>query len=86
MRSSKLLGQAHAGMGRHLEGTKFQQAQAPAAAVRGVQLVDTELGAVGVAGYVHQQVAEKDDPPATVDRACRVAVCRSSSAKAISSS
>jgi hypothetical protein len=50
--------------GRHLEGAELHQALAAAGAVRRVELVDAELGAVGVAGDVHQQVAQHpvDDP------------------------
>ncbi|MCY1432160.1 hypothetical protein D9M71_481500 [compost metagenome] len=54
----KLLDQAHARMGRHLEGAQFQQPQAPGRTIRGVQLVDAELGAVGIAGDVDQQVTQ----------------------------
>ena len=53
----QLLGQAHAGMRRHLEGAHLQQAQATGGAVGRIQLVDAELGAVGVAADVDQQVA-----------------------------
>jgi hypothetical protein len=51
---------------RHLEGAELHQALAAAGAVRGVELVDAELGAVGVAGDVRQQVPEHpvDDPGA----------------------
>src|SRR5208282_4318321 len=55
----KLLRQAHACVGRHLEGAQLQQPQSPAAAVRRVEFVDAELGAVRVAGGVNEQVAEE---------------------------
>ncbi len=45
-------------MRRHLEGTQLEQSLAARCRVRGVQLVDAELGAVGVAGDVDQQVAQ----------------------------
>jgi hypothetical protein len=51
-------------VGRHLEGAHLEQAEAAGGAVRRVQLVDAELGAVGVAGDVDQQVAQQavDEP------------------------
>ncbi len=55
----QLLGQAHARMGRHFKGTQFQQAQTAGGAVGGVEFVDTELGAVGIARDVDQQVAQQ---------------------------
>jgi hypothetical protein len=55
----ELLGQGHARMGRHFEGAQLKQAEAPGGAVRRVELVDAELGAVGVAGDVDQQVAQQ---------------------------
>ena len=57
--NQQLLGQAHLRMGRHLEGAQLQQTKAPRGRVRRVQLVDTELGAMGVTGHVHQQVAQQ---------------------------
>ena len=54
----QLLRQAHARVRRHLEGAQLQQAQAPRRAVRREELVDAELGAVGVAGDVDEQVAQ----------------------------
>ncbi len=54
----ELLGEAHARVRRHLEGAQLDQPQAPARAVGAVELVDADLGAVGVAGDVDQQVAE----------------------------
>jgi hypothetical protein len=43
---------------RHLEATKLQKAQSAARAVGAVELVDAELGAVGVAGDVGEQMAQ----------------------------
>jgi hypothetical protein len=54
----QLLGQRHARVRRHLEGAQLEQAEAAGRAVRRIQLVDAELGAVGVAGDVDQQVAQ----------------------------
>ncbi len=54
----QLLGEAHPGVRRHLEGAELDQAQAAGRAVGRVQLVDADLGPVGVAGHVDQQVAE----------------------------
>ena len=54
----QLLGQRHAGVRRHFEGAQLEQAEPAGRAVRRVELVDAELGAVGVAGDVGQQVAE----------------------------
>ena len=53
----QLLREAHARMRRHLEGAQLQQAKPAGLAVGRVELVDAELGAVGVAGDVDQQVA-----------------------------
>jgi hypothetical protein len=55
----QLLGQGEAGVGGHLEATEFHQPEAPGGAIGGIELVDADLGAVGVAGHVHQQVAEQ---------------------------
>jgi hypothetical protein len=52
------LRQAHARVRRHLEGAELHQALAAAGGVRRVELVDAELGAMGVAGHVHQEVAQ----------------------------
>ena len=49
----------HLGVRRHLEATQLQQAEPAAGAVGAVQLVDAELGAVGVAGDVGQQVPQR---------------------------
>ena len=54
----ELLHQAHAGVGRHLEGPQLQQAQAARRPVGGIELVDAELTAVGIAAGVDEQVAQ----------------------------
>ena len=54
----ELLGQTHARVRRHFEGAHLQQAEAAGRAVRREQLVDAELGAVGVAAGIDQQVAQ----------------------------
>ena len=43
---------------RHLEGAQLEQAQSAPHRVRAVELVDAELGPVGVAGDVGQQVPQ----------------------------
>ena len=76
----------HLVMRRHLESAQFQQTQPAAWTVGAVQLVDAELGPVGVAGDVGQQVPQRpvDDPR---PGACRCSAdSRAISAKAISSS
>ena len=55
----QLLGETHAGVRRHLESAKFDQAEAPGRAVRGIELVDADFRAMGVAGNVDQQIAEQ---------------------------
>ena len=54
----QLLGNAHAGVGRHLESPQFQQAQPPGGGVRRIQLVNAELAAVGVARHIDQNIAQ----------------------------
>ena len=54
----QLLRQAHPRVRRHLEGAELDQAEPAGRAVRRVELVDADLGAVRVAGDVDQQVAE----------------------------
>ena len=54
----ELLRQAHPRMRRHIESAHLQQPQSACGAVRGVELVDAELGAMGVAGHIDQQVAK----------------------------
>ena len=55
----QLLGEAHAGVRRHLEGAELDQAEPAGRAVGVVQLVDADLGAMGVAADVDQKVAEQ---------------------------
>ena len=45
-------------MRRHLEGAELDQTEPAGGPLRRIQLVDADLGAVGVAGDVDQQVAE----------------------------
>jgi hypothetical protein len=58
-RSSRPCSQRHLRVRRHLEAAELDQAQAARGAVGRIQLVDAELGAVGVAGHVDQQVAQQ---------------------------
>ena len=46
-------------MGRHLEAAQLQQAETAGGAVGGIELVDAEFGAVGVALDVGQDVAQR---------------------------
>ena len=55
----QLLGETHAGVGRHLEGAELDQAEPSRRPVGREQLVDADLGAVRVAGHVGQQVAKQ---------------------------
>ena len=55
----QLLDQAHARVRRHLEGAHLEQAEAAGRAVGRIELVDAELGAVGVAGDVDQEIAQQ---------------------------
>ena len=55
----QLLRQTHACVRRHLERAELDQAQPPGRTVGREQLVDAQLGAVGVAGDVYQEVAEQ---------------------------
>ena len=58
-RIEQLLGEAHARVRRHLEGAELDEAEPAHGPFRRVELVDADLGAVGVAGGVDQQVAEQ---------------------------
>jgi hypothetical protein len=40
----QLLGQAHAGMRRHLKGAKLEQTEATRGTVRRIELIDAEFG------------------------------------------
>ena len=55
----QLLGEAHARVRRHLEPAELDQPEPPGRAVRRIELVDADLGAVGVAGHVGQNVAHE---------------------------
>ncbi len=55
----ELLGKRHAGVRRHFEAAEFHQPKPPRRPVRRKQLVDADLGAVGIAGDIGQQVAEQ---------------------------
>ena len=70
----QLLRQAHPRVRRHLEGAQLEQALPAAGALGRIELVDAELGAVGVAGDVDQRVAED-----AIDQPGRRPVARSSS-------
>ena len=48
----QLLREAHARIGRHLERTELDQAETPGGAIGRIELVDANLGAMGVAGDV----------------------------------
>ena len=63
------LHQRHLGVRRHLEAAQLEQAEPPARGVGAVELVDAELGAVGVAGQVGQQVPQRpvDQPRAGLE-------------------
>jgi len=60
----KLLGEAHAGVGRHLEAAELDQTEPASGTVGRIELVDAYLGAVGVAAGIDQQIAQQaiDDP------------------------
>ncbi len=49
----------HLKMRRHLEPAQLKQAQAPTSAVRIVELVDTELRAVGISGDIGEQMPQR---------------------------
>ncbi len=59
-----LLREAHAGVRRHLEAAKLDEAEATRRSVGREQLVDADLGTVRIAGHVDEQVAEQpvDEP------------------------
>ncbi len=54
----------------HLEAAQLQKAEPAAGAVGAVQLVDAELGAVGVAGDVGQQVPQRAIGHPRLGRSC----------------
>ena len=53
------LHKTHSDMRSHFEGTQFEQAQAQPATLRGIELVDAELGAMRVSSDIDEQVAEQ---------------------------
>ena len=55
----QLLREAHARIGRHLEGAELDEAEPAGRPVRREQLVDADLGAMGVAGDVDQEIAQQ---------------------------
>ncbi len=57
--NQQLLHQTHARMRRHFKPAQLQQPEPAGRAVGRIQLVDTEFGAVGVAGNIGQQVAHQ---------------------------
>ena len=58
-RSSNCCGETHARIRRHFERAEFDQAEPAGRPVRRKQFVDADLGAVGVAGDIDQDVAEQ---------------------------
>ena len=71
----QLLGERHARVGGHLEAAELDEAEAAGGAVGGVELVDADLGAVGVAGDVGEEVAQQpvDEPGRRARRPGRAA-------------
>ncbi len=63
-RSSSCWARAHPGVRRHLERAELEQAEPSGRPVGRVQLVDADLGPVGVAGHVDEDVTEQpvDEP------------------------
>ena len=55
----QLLGQRHLRVWRHLEAAKFDQPQPARRAIGREQFVDADLGAMGIARHIHQQIAEQ---------------------------
>ena len=53
------LHERHAGVRRHLEAAQFEQPEPAPLRVGAEQLVDAQLGPVGAAGYVDEQVPEQ---------------------------
>ena len=81
------LDQRHLRVRRHLEAAQLEQPEPAARGVGAVQLVDAELGAVGVAGQVGEQVPQRavDQPRPRLARRRRArSTSRAISANAIS--
>ena len=55
----QMLRETHARVRRHFEGAHLDETQATGAAVGRVELVDAELGAVGVAAGINEQIPEE---------------------------
>ncbi len=55
----ELLREVHAGVGRHLEAAEFDEAEAAGRAIGGIELVDADFAAVGVAGDIDEEIAEQ---------------------------
>ncbi len=55
----QLLGQAHAGMGRHFKGAQLEQAESRSSAFWRIEFVDAKFRAMGATGYVGQQMPEQ---------------------------
>src|SRR5262249_15871426 len=55
----QLLGETHARIGRHLDRTEFDKAEAAGGAFRREQLVDADFGAVSIAGDIDQEIAKQ---------------------------
>src|SRR5205823_14917643 len=55
----KHLHRAHPRMRRHLESAEFEQTQPPGRALRRIELVDRELGAMRVAGEIGEEVTQQ---------------------------
>ena len=54
----EVLREAHASVGRHFEGSHFQEAETAGGRVRRIEFVNAEFGAVCVAGDVDEKIAE----------------------------
>jgi hypothetical protein len=54
-----MLGEAHARVRGHFKGTHLDQAHSPAAGIGRIELVDAELGAMGVAAGIDEQIAKE---------------------------
>src|ERR1017187_7233621 len=49
----------HSDMRSHFKGTQFEEAKAQPATLRGIELVDAELGAMRVSSDIDEQIAEQ---------------------------
>ena len=55
----QLLGERHARVRRHFERPEFNQPEPASRAIRRIEFVDADFGAVGIAGDVDEDVAEQ---------------------------